>query len=204
MEDIRNYIELCGEITGEPEFSHTGRNEDYYVFPMSVSRLSGNVDTVNVLVRDRIFKEINIERGSRMGVIGEVRSFNNKSGTGNRLIITVFAKTVFPSSGEDKNAVEITGVVCKKPNLRWTPMGREICDIMLAVNRRYGRSDYLPCIAWGQEAANMSYLDVGAEIKISGRLQSRKVENDVSVEKTAFEISINESSPVIEDYGQEM
>ena len=129
----------------------------------------------------------------KIRVTGEVRSFNNRSGEGNRLIITVFARNISLSDEPDHNHVTLTGTLCKKPTLRATPMGREICDMMLAVNRRYGRSDYLPCIAWGLRARECAHWDVGTRVAVEGRLQSRnyiKTVDGVPVEKTAFEVSV--------------
>ena len=124
---------------------------------------------------------------------GELRSFNNKSGKGSKLVISVFAREISFTGEEDKNSVILIGTLCKPPNLRRTPMGREICDLMLAVNRKYGRSDYLPCIAWGRNAELASTWSVGKEIKITGRIQSRKyikIENGEGIEKVAFEVSV--------------
>lgn len=192
MERTNNLVELCGVLTGRPEFSHAVRNEIYYVFPLGVERLSGTLDTINIIVKNELLEQAEVSEKQRVFVKGELRSFNNKSGYGNRLVITVYAQELRFTDDEDKNSVSLTGTLCKKPNLRKTPMGREICDMMLAVNRRYGRSDYLPCIAWGQLAENAAEWDVGTEISLQGRIQSRKyikTEEDVAVEKTAFEVS---------------
>lgn len=192
MERTNNLVELCGVLTGRPEFSHAVRNEIYYVFPLGVERLSGTLDTINIIVKNELLEQAEVSEKQRVFVKGELRSFNNKSGYGNRLVITVYAQELGFTDDEDKNSVSLTGTLCKKPNLRKTPMGREICDMMLAVNRRYGRSDYLPCIAWGQLAENAAEWDVGTEISLQGRIQSRKyikTEEDVAVEKTAFEVS---------------
>ena len=124
--------------------------------------------------------------------MGEVRSFNSRRGTGARLVITVLARELSVCEEEDDNRVFLTGTLCKAPVLRSTPMGREICDLMLAVNRRYGRSDYLPCICWGLSAREAARWEVGARVELEGRLQSRryiKMTESGPVEKTAFEIS---------------
>lgn len=192
MERTNNIVELCGVLTGRPEFSHAVRNEIYYVFPLGVERLSGTVDTINVIVKNELLEQVEVSEKERVFVRGELRSFNNKSGCGNRLVITVYAQELEFTDREDKNSVFLTGTLCKKTNLRKTPMGREICDMMLAVNRRYGRSDYLPCIAWGQLAETAAEWDVGTEISLRGRIQSRKyikTEDNTAVEKTAFEVS---------------
>ena len=126
-------------------------------------------------------------------VEGEVRSFNNKSGTGSKLVITLHAKSLRPGEGPNENRLVLAGVLCKPPVLRRTPLGREICDLMLAVNRRYGRADYLPCISWGALARCCGELEVGDGVRLEGRLQSRaytKLENGQSRQRTAFEVSV--------------
>ena len=192
MDETNNDVELCGAAAGRPEYSHTGRGEKYYVFPLQVQRLSGNADTINILVRGCMLEQMAIDECAGICVKGELRSFNNRSGEGSRLVITVFAKEIYFTDEPERNFVCLSGTICKSPTLRRTPMGRQICDLMLAVNRRYGRSDYLPCIAWGGLAQKASELNVGDFIKLEGRVQSRKYiknENGQSVEKTAFEVS---------------
>lgn len=190
--ETNNYTELCGVLAGKPVFSHTLHNEVFYTFPLGVERLSGTIDTINVLVRQELLETLEIGEYQHILVKGELRSYNNKSGQGSRLIITVLAKQITLTNEDDRNIVMLRGTICKPPNLRRTPMGREICDIMLAVNRQYGRSDYLPCIAWGRYAQTVSELTVGSVINLTGRIQSRqyiKNENGQPVEKTAFEVS---------------
>ena len=190
---IRNHIILRGLPVHAPQFSHSSRGERFFTFPLEVCRLSGAVDTVNILSREELVDALEPNGCSKLCVSGEVRSFNNKSGDGPRLVITVFAKGLSFEDGDDENNVTLRGVICKQPNLRTTPMGREICDLMLAVNRRYGRSDYLPCIAWGAKAREACLWSVGDEISITGRLQSRKYTKNIDgepIEKTAFEISV--------------
>ncbi|WP_073076138.1 single-stranded DNA-binding protein [Sporobacter termitidis] len=190
---MNNVVELCGSIADKPRFSHMGGSESYFSFPLDIERLSGFVDTVNIIVRQEMLEKLEIEDSQHIAVTGELRSFNNKRGDGSRLVISVFAKELYFTDDEDKNLVRLTGAICKKPNLRKTPMGRQICDIMLAVNRRYGRSDYLPCIAWGRLAEGAAELAVGDTISLEGRIQSRKYiknENGAATERTAFEVSI--------------
>ena len=190
-----NKIELRGTCAAAPAVSHSGKEEIFYIFPMTVQRLSGAEDTINVVVREASLDKEIIYEGARLRILGEIRSFNNKSGSGNKLVITVFAKKVERTDGADSNSAELTGTICKAPVLRITPMGREICDIMLAVNRRYGRSDYLPCITWGRMANKAAQWTVGTRVELEGRLQSReyiKTSDGVSVQKTAFEVSASE------------
>lgn len=198
LEGMTNVVELCGSLADKPKFSHTGGSDSYFSFPLDIERLSGFVDTINVIARQEIISRLEIENSSHIAISGELRSFNNKRGDGSRLVISVLAKDVYFSDDEDKNLVTLTGAVCKRPNLRKTPMGRQICDIMLAVNRRYGRSDYLPCIAWGRLAESAAELKVGDVISLEGRIQSRKyikTENGIMTERTAFEVSVVSITP---------
>ena len=192
MENSNNSVVLAGVLGGRPEFSHAGKGENYYVFPLEVERLSGNVDTLNILVKEDLLRETEVCTGDKVYVSGEVRSYNNRSGVGNKLVISVLARDIFITDCEDENRVTVFGTVCKVPNFRRTPMGRQICDLMVAVNRHYGRSDYLPCIVWGSLAERAALLETGDEIEITGRLQSRKYiknQDGAAIEKTAYEIS---------------
>jgi len=195
LEVTNNFVELCGTVGEMPKFSHIGGGENYCIFPLDIERLSGAVDRVNIIAREDILNDREVYESSRVIVRGELRSYNNKQGGGgSRLVITVLAKEAAGADlTEDQNAVRLSGVICKEPNLRKTPMGRQICDIMLAVNRRYGRSDYLPCIAWERVAEAAAMRGVGDALTFEGRIQSRKYmksENDTVTERTAFEVSI--------------
>lgn len=198
MEDnmSNNFVELCGVCAAAPAFSHRSREEDYFVFPLETRRLSGAVDRLNVVVGRDMPLTDRIREGDTVTVRGELRSFNNKSGVGARLVISVFARELEPGGEPDRNVIRLCGSLCQTPNYRRTPMGREICDLMLAVNRRYGRADYLPCIAWGVNARRLSGLSVGARINAEGRVQSRKyikVTDGDALEKTAYEVSITKA-----------
>lgn len=198
--DNHNSVVICGILLGRPEFSHAGRTEEYYTFPLGIERLSGAMDIINVIVRRELLEEIQPENSSRLRVSGELRSFNNKSGQGSKLVITVFARELEFTDDEDQNAVELVGTLCKASNFRKTPMGREICDMMLAVNRKYNRSDYLPCIAWGQLAETAALWDAGTRVRLRGRIQSRKYiknEDGIPVERTAFEVSATQIEELI-------
>ena len=170
-----------------------GGTDKYVTFPLEIERLSGISDIINVITReDTLTAHKNICE-KHLCITGEVRSFNNKAGEGSRLVITVFAKEIDDSDDEDFNSIVLHGVICKPPTLRRTPMGRLICDVMLAVNRRYGRSDYLPCIAWGRVAQELSERCVGDSVCLLGRIQSRhyiKATEDGAEERTAYEISV--------------
>ena len=195
----RNTARLCGVIAAAPAFSHSGRGECFYTFPLEVARLSGATDKINIIVRDELMESIQLCEAEKICVVGELRSFNNKSGEGAKLVITVFAKELYLCDDDDLNEVHLIGTLCKKPKLRSTPMGRDICDLMLAVNRRYGRSDYLPCITWGLKARTAAEWDVGTVVELEGRIQSRsyiKLIDEQPVEKTAFEVSVTEIAEI--------
>jgi hypothetical protein len=202
LELANNIAALCGSAALPPKFSHAGGDEHYYTFPLEIRRLSGTLDRINIVARRSLVDGLDFAGAPRLRVTGEVRSFNNKSGEGSRLVITAFARDVSASDEPDENAVRLRGVICKPPTFRRTPMGRQICDIMLAVNRRYGRSDYIPCIAWGNVAQELSGRAVGDGAALLGRLQSRayiKAMPDGPQERTAYEVSVISLS---EDDGQ--
>ncbi|MBE5710287.1 MAG: single-stranded DNA-binding protein [Oscillibacter sp.] len=187
----RNEVLLEGIALEAPALSHENHGTRFYRFPLQVPRLSGTPDTLPVLVPEALLTAVRLEDPLR--VRGQLRSFNNRSGVGNRLVLTVYAQAMEPGSGEPCNRILLSGALCKPPILRRTPLGREICDLMLAVNRRYGRADYLPCIAWGALAQSCGQLSVGDPLRLEGRLQSRtyqKLVDGVPQDRTAFEVSI--------------
>jgi len=161
---------------------------------VTVCRLSGAEDTLHVMAsREQLSALPPLWEGSPLTVRGEVRTFNNRSGVGSRLVVSVFARELFQEEGEDENHLELSGTICKPPILRTTPLGRTICDMILAVNRRYGRADYLPCIAWGSLAYRCGAMEVGERLSLEGRLQSRIYTKEIDgqvQERTAFEVSI--------------
>lgn len=188
-----NFAELSGVVEAEPEFSHETRGERFYRFPVRIRRLSGTADSILVLVRQTVLLTENIHMGQPVHVFGQLRSYNNKSGVGPKLMLHVFARELNTEPMEERNDILLQGTICKQPNFRTTPMGREICDFMLAVNRRYGRSDYLPCIGWGKQARLLSLMEVGTVLSLRGRMQSRryiKVIDGEPVEKIAYEVSL--------------
>ena len=190
---ITNLCILRGVLAEPPRFSHQNRDERFFRFALDVSRLSGAVDTVHIIARQGLLDALEPGGGDKLRVEGELRSFNNRSGVGAKLVITVFARAICFDDGEDENRIELRGVLCRAPNYRVTPMGREICDLMLAVRRKYGRSDYLPCIAWGANARMAADWAVGSAVGLTGRIQSRayqKLIDGVPVEKTAYEVSV--------------
>lgn len=188
-----NAIFLRGRLAAPPAFSHSNHGVEYLVFPLLVRRLSGAEDRLNVVAAREQLSGFGLEAGSPLAVRGEVRTFNNRSGVGSRLVVSVFARELSREEGEDENHLELSGTLCKPPVLRTTPLGRTICDMILAINRRYGRADYLPCIAWGSLAYRCGSMAVGDRLSLEGRLQSRIYTKEIDgrlQERTAFEVSV--------------
>ena len=193
MDNNFNRVQLCGTVDSAPELSHVNHGVSFYKFTLAVERLSGLSDKLTVLVSAPQLEIAAVQEGDTATVRGQLRSFNNKSGQGSRLVISVFAHVLDKGGDAPFNVIQLSGVLCKPPVLRRTPLGREISDIILAVNRRYGRADYLPCIAWGAVAQQVAAMTTGDRLTIEGRVQSRtytKVDNGVSTERTAYEVSI--------------
>ena len=207
-----NYLTLVGKVTGEKRFSHEIYGESFYVFNLSIQRLSGNNDIIPITVSERLIKQDTLQEGKKLLVKGQFRSYNSYENEKNRLILTVFAKDIMEVEEDEENEmvkkdiitneVVLIGYICKKPIYRQTPFGREISDILLAVNRAYNKSDYIPCIAWGRNARFCQNLEVGSQVKIIGRVQSRMYEKkheDGTVEnRVAYEVSVG-SLEVIEE-----
>ena len=193
MEWNENECCFTGTVGSDPAFSHENHGEDYFRFPLRVERLSGAEDILPVLVSRTQLESCGVHAGERLSVAGEVRSFNNRSGTGSRLVLSIFARALSAETAPDCNQVRLTGTLCKTPTYRRTPLGREICDLTLAVNRRSGRADYLPAISWGTVARYCARLDVGDAVRLEGRFQSRnyrKLVDGEAVQRTAYEVSI--------------
>lgn len=193
MEETCNLVQLRGAAAGEPVLSHENHDQRFYRFPFSVQRLSGQADVLYVIATGQQLEGLLPLEGRRLAISGQLRSFNNKSGTGSRLVISVFARSLAPTGEDDYNCIRLRGVICKPPVLRRTPLGRCISDMMLAVNRRYGRADYLPCIAWGSLAYHCGSMKVGDRLALEGRLQSRVYTKEIDgqmQERTAFEVSV--------------
>ena len=192
MEHSVNEIMLRGTLAELPRFSHENHEKRFYAFPLEVERLSGAVDVLPVIVPEPVLLDMDLSGGSMLEVAGQVRTFNNRSQTGRRLVISVYAERLMACEGEPDNQVQLTGTICREPVYRRTPLGREICDVMLAVNRPYHRSDYIPCIFWGRTAELVQMYGVGTSIRLTGRLQSReyrKVLDDTTEIRTAYEVS---------------
>ena len=201
MDNNFNRVRLCGRAAGEPALSHINHGEHFYRFPLSVERLSGQEDLLPVILPRRLLEEHPVHTGDTLTLTGQLRSFNNRSGQGPRLVISVFVRELTPGGAAPFNQIQLSGVLCKAPSLRRTPLGREICDLILAVNRRYGRADYLPCILWGRTAQEAAELPVGTQLALTGRLQSReyiKMLGTTAERRTAYEISAISAEPVRE------
>ncbi len=187
-----NDLTLCGTLSNDCRFSHESHGVRFFTFPLSVKRLSGAEDTVNIIAPETALPN-DLCIGDRLLITGELRSFNNNTGVGNRLAIHAFARQVLRSAEEDRNELDLGGVVCKNPIYRRTPLGREICDLMIAINRRYGRSDYLPCIFWGRLSSEACILTPGDFIHITGRIQSRPYIKTLETHeetRIAYEVSV--------------
>ena len=198
MEQYTNRILLRGDLLGMPEYSHENHGRKFYRFFLEVPRLSGAIDILPIVSELRLLEGLDLLCGERMTVEGQIRSHNHTDETGRHLMIFVFANTIAMENGEPLNDVTIEGLLCREPTFRRTPLGREICDAMLAVPRAFRRADYLPCILWGRTAQEISRCTTRDRIHIQGRLQSRiytKYQNDVPMERTAYEISALTAAP---------
>ena len=192
MEHTTNIITLRGELHSLPEFSHENHGRQFYRFELDVPRLSGTVDCLPVIAERSILNEMDLCGGEMLTVTGQIRSHNIRTDGIRRLLIFVFASSIVAEDGEPINEVILEGPLCREPTYRRTPLGREICDVMLAVPRAFHRADYLPCILWGRTAQQVALCRTRDVIRISGRLQSRtytKLTEDGPQQRTAYEIS---------------
>lgn len=201
-----NHLILMGKVTSDKRFSHEIYGESFYIFDLEVPRLSDTADIIPVTISERLIQDEKMLVGSKVLIRGQFRSYNSYENEKNKLILTVFAKDIFyeeeieeqiqteESKEPTSNEVILTGYICKKPIYRQTPFGREIADLLLAVNRAYNKSDYIPAIAWGRTARFCQNLEVGTEVKVTGRVQSRsyekKFEDGTTITKIAYEVSI--------------
>ena len=188
----KNEVLLEGLVLAEPEWSHENHGTQFYRVTLQVPRLSGQVDVLPLLAPGALAAQT--APGRLLRVRGQLRSFNNRSGVGSRLVLTVYAQEFQPGLDEACNQITLAGALCKPPVFRRTPLGRSICDLMLAVPRRYGRADYLPVIAWGQLAVKASRLRVGDPLALEGRVQSRtyykNLDSGETEERVAYEVSV--------------
>ena len=192
MEHSTNSITLRGSLRELPQFSHENHGRRFFRFLLEVPRLSGAVDLLPVITEELLLNRIDLSGGEMLTVTGQIRSYNQRSDGVRHLMIFVFAATITAEDGAPVNDVVLEGSLCKEPTFRRTPLGREICDAMLAVPRAFRRADYLPCILWGRTAQEVSACHTGERIRICGRLQSRiytKLTEEGPLERTAYEIS---------------
>ena len=204
MEHITNSITLRGSLLELPEFSHENHGKRFFRFLLEVPRLSGAVDTLPVIAEESLLGQIDPSGGEYLTVKGQIRSHNSRTETTRRLLIFVFADSIVAEDGEPINDCVLEGPLCREPTYRRTPLGREICDVMLAVPRAFRRADYLPCILWGRTAQEISSCQVRDKIRICGRLQSRvytKLTEEGPLERTAYEISAL-TAELLEDEAQ--
>ena len=198
-----NKVYISGEVVTEPKFSHEVYNEGFYEFNLKVKRLSVAYDIIPVTISERLMAINNITIGSKISGNGQFRSYNKLEDGKSKLLLTVFLREILPyEEKENPNIIEITGYVCKEPVFRTTPFNREISDVLLAVNRSYNKSDYLPCIAWGRNARFVKNFKIGDKVVVSGRIQSREYQkkiDDEMVTRTAYEVSLNKIELVKEE-----
>ena len=190
-----NKVFIAGEVVSEPKITHEVYNEGFYEFNLKVSRLSDTYDIIPITISERLMSESDIAIGSMISGNGQFRSYNKMEDGKSKLILTVFLREIVPyEECENPNIIEITGYVCKEPVFRTTPFNREISDVLIAVNRSYNKSDYLPCIAWGRNARFVKEFSIGDKITVTGRIQSREYQkkiNDTIVTRIAYEVSLN-------------
>lgn len=192
MEHMANHVRIRGTLAAMPRFSHENHGKRFFRLHLQVPRLSGAVDILPVVVEEGILNSADLGSGECFTVTGQVRSHNIRSDGRRHLLIFVFANTLVCEDGEPLNEVTVSGTICREPTYRRTPLGREICDVMLAVPRAFKRADYLPCILWGKTAQEVSRCHTRDSLSITGRLQSRiytKLTEAGSEERTAYEIS---------------
>lgn len=190
-----NRVRLSGYVETIPEFSHELYGEGFYEFTLKVPRLSQQEDFIPITVSERLMVGVDFSIGNKLAMNGQFRSYNKLVDGKSKLMLTVFVRDFFDCGAEDKpNEVELLGYVCKQPIYRTTPFNREICDLLIAVNRAYNKSDYIPCIAWGRNARFVRDVAVGTRISINGRIQSRRytkrISDEISEVRTAYELSI--------------
>ncbi|MBO5925414.1 MAG: single-stranded DNA-binding protein [Clostridia bacterium] len=190
-----NRATVTGTIIQEPRYSHEVCGEGFYESAISVKRLSDQIDTLPITVSERLLADSPLQVGDEVSLIGQLRSYNKMEAERSKLMLSVFVREISsPLLDTNPNSIYVTGYVCKEPIYRTTPFNREICDVLIAVNRAYNKSDYLPCIAWGRNARFVKGLEVGTKVMLEGRIQSRNYQKQLDsgevVVKTAYEVSV--------------
>lgn len=190
-----NRVCLSGRIVSEPQYSHEILGEGFYDMNIAVKRLSGQEDIIPLTVSERLMEDESFETGNLIGVIGQLRSYNKMIDNRSKLVLRVFVRELAAVDEDNPNTIEIDGFVCKQPVYRQTPFKREITDMLIAVNRAYNKSDYIPAIAWGRNARFAGNFAIGDRVQIVGRIQSRvyqkQLEDGTVEERTAYEVSIS-------------
>ncbi len=201
-----NAATVIGRPCSDLEFSHEVYGEGFYVFKMNIPRLSSHDDVLPITISERLIVNLNFDDQKLIKVEGQLRSYNKVIDGSNRLILTIFARDIIEEESQDvtnPNQIFLDGYICKQPIYRTTPFGREITDMLVAVNRPYRKSDYIPCIAWGRNARYSQKMKVGDRIKVWGRIQSReyqkKLEEEVVLKKIAYEVSISKMKVLPEE-----
>jgi len=201
-----NRVSVIGVVSSQFQFSHEVFGEGFYILELSVNRLSDQADVIPLMISERLIDVKADYRGRTMEAVGQFRSYNRHEGIRNRLVLSVFVREYqFMEEFTDytkTNQIFLDGYICKAPVYRKTPLGREIADLLLAVNRPYGKSDYIPCISWGRNARYASAFEIGTRIRVWGRVQSReytkKISEDESEKRTAYEVSVSKMEYVEE------
>lgn len=196
-----NKVRLTGKIASDPQFSHEIMGEGFYDLTLAVKRLSGQEDMIPITISERLMEGESLEIGNLIGVIGQLRSYNKYVENKSKLVLRVFVRELSEPDEDEPNTIEIDGFVCKQPVYRTTPFKREIADMLIAVNRAYNKSDYIPAIAWGRNARYAGSFDVGERVRIVGRIQSRiyqkQLDDGVIEERTAYEVSVSKLDVLI-------
>jgi single-stranded DNA-binding protein len=198
-----NKVFISGEVVSDPKFSHQVYDENFFEFDLKVTRLSDSFDIIPITISEKLLLGNDVMVGSKICGNGQFRSYNKLEDGRSKLLLTVFLREITPFiESENPNYIEITVYVCKEPVFRTTPLKREISDVLLAVNRSYNKSAYLPCIAWGRNARFVKNFNIGDKVMVTGRIQSRDYQkkiNDEFVTKTAYEVSLNRIELVKEE-----
>lgn len=203
-----NQVTIAGEVVSEFEYSHEVYGEHFYTLNIAVCRLSNSYDIIPLMISERLIDVKNSYVGSYIEAEGQFRSYNRHEENRNRLVLSVFIREYEikepEEDGQNPNKIFLDGYVCKAPVYRKTPLGREIADLLLAVNRPYGKSDYIPCICWGRNARFAEQFPVGAHVQLYGRIQSReyqkKIDEDVYEKRTAYEVSVSKLEQIEDEY----
>lgn len=202
MKGDTNIVNLSGELEDTLEFSHEIFGEKFYNAKIKINRLSDYSDILPMTISERLIQELDFENNKHVNVVGQLRSYNKNVGDKNKLILTVFVREINPIDEESKdpNSIYLDGYICKRPIYRKTPLGREITDLLVAINRPYNKSDYIPSIVWGRNAKFARNLKVGDRIQMWGRIQSRfyekKIDDENIVKRVAYEVSVSKIKKV--------